>query len=101
MILSIWAKALVIVRRLIVRHYIYLTGKYFIPISIWVVLESFKKNFEAKKSSIVRWWVKKNSDKEYEHVIRVWVRFYMKVIKEKSWVWTYFRCRNVFIFWER
>ena len=46
-----------------------------------MVFKSLKKNFQAKKSFIVCLRVKITSDKEYEHVIKVWKRFELKMMK--------------------
>ena len=46
--------------------------------SIWLVL----KICQVKKGFIVRWWVSKTTDKEYEHVFKVWDRFGMKAMKD-------------------
>ena len=56
--------------------------KDFILMNIWLILKSLKKNYQAKKSSIVRSQVKKIRDKEYHHVINVWNKFEMKTLKE-------------------
>ena len=47
--------------------------------SIWVILDSLKKNWQANKfySSLT---VKKNKGKEYEHVSKVWNKFHMKAM---------------------
>ena len=49
--------------------------------SVWVVLKSLKKDYQAEKSFMVCWQVK-NSDKEYEHIVKFWDRFEMKVMKD-------------------
>ena len=46
-------------------------------------LKSLKKNYLAKKSFLVRLKVKKKiSDKEYQHVLKVWNKFEMKTMKD-------------------
>ena len=47
-----------------------------ILINIWAILKSLKKNYLGKKSFIVCWKVKKVSDKEYDHVVKFWNKFY-------------------------
>ena len=59
----------------------YLNKYDFILRSISVVFKSLKKNFQAKKSFIVCLRVEKISDKEYEHVLKVWKRFEIKMMK--------------------
>ena len=49
--------------------------------SVWVVLKILKKDCQAEKSFMVCWQVK-NSDKEYEHIVKFWDRFEMKVMKD-------------------
>ena len=46
-----------------------------------MILKSLKNNYQVKKnySSLTG---KKNGDKEYEHVLKVWDRFKMKMMKE-------------------
>ena len=45
-------------------------------------LKSLKKNFQARKSFIVPYQVKKNINKEYDHVLKAWNKFEMKKMKE-------------------
>ena len=44
-------------------------------------MKSLKRNYQAKKSFMVCLKVK-NSDKEYEYVLKVWNKFEMKVMKD-------------------
>ena len=39
-------------------------------------------DYQAKESFIVRWRVKKISDKEYEHVLKVWDSFEMRTMND-------------------
>ena len=48
--------------------------------SLWVVSKRLKKDYLVKK--IIACWRIKNSDKEYEHVLKVWDRFEMKTMKD-------------------
>ena len=50
-------------------------------LSISVVLKSSKKKFEAKNSFIVHWKAKKDDNKEYEYIVKVWDKFGTKTIK--------------------
>ena len=50
--------------------------------STWVVLKSLKKDYQAKKSFIVRWQIKKITDAEYEHVLKVWDRSEIKTMRD-------------------
>ena len=54
----------------------------FILMSIWLMPKNVKKNYQAKKSFIVPWPVKKIRVKEYEHILKVWDRFEMKTMKD-------------------
>ena len=45
-----------------------------------MVLKDLKKNFQFKKAFIVCWRVK-NSDKEWEHFLKVWDWFEIKALK--------------------
>ena len=47
-----------------------------------MISKSLKKNCKAKKSFIVRKQLKKISDKEYGHVLKVWNKFKMKTMKD-------------------
>ena len=43
--------------------------------------EKFKEEMPSKKSFIVPWPLKKISDKEYEHDLKFWNTFQMKMMK--------------------
>ena len=49
--------------------------------SMSVVLKSLERNWQARKNFIVPWTVKKISNKEYEHVYKVWNTSQMKKLK--------------------
>ena len=48
----------------------------------WAILKGLKKNYPAWKGFIVSWLEKKNRDKEYDHVLKIWNKFEMKTIKD-------------------
>ena len=50
--------------------------------NIRAILKSLKNNYQTKKSFIVRQKVKKISDLEYEHVLKVRKKFDMKTMKD-------------------
>ena len=50
--------------------------------NISVILKNLKKNCQVKKSFIVRQQIKKISDEEYDHVLKVWNKFEMKTVKD-------------------
>ena len=51
-----------------------------ILMNIWAILKILTKNYQAKKSSLTD--KKKICDKEYDHVLKVWKKFAMKVMKD-------------------
>ena len=50
--------------------------------NIWAVSKKIIKGCTVKKKSfIVRWQVKKNSDKVCDHVLKVWDKFGIETMK--------------------
>ena len=67
---------------------------------IRATLKHSKKNCLKKKSFIVRYHIKKVSDKEYEHVLKVWNAFKIKSMKDYHNLylkWDVLLLANVFV----
>ena len=60
-----------------------------------MILKISKKNYQAKKSFIVSWLIKNVSNKEYEHVLKVWNKFKIKTIK--GYHKLYLKCDNLLL----